>query len=112
MMQRSQRLVTARFGRSLPRCLTLGRVALRCVASLRQSRASSDGSMRKGSGLRVSELVAVNLSDFKRVDTLLIRGKGKKERMVPVTECTQAAITAWLPIREQLLMDFKLQTDA
>src|SRR6266481_2028446 len=65
-----------------------------------------------GSGLRVSELVAVNLSDFKRVDVLLVRGKGRKERLVPVTECSQVAIAAWLPVREQLLMDFNLQTDA
>ena len=65
-----------------------------------------------GSGLRVSELVAVNLSDFKRVDVLLVRGKGRKERLVPVTECSEAAIAAWLPVREQLLMDFNLQTDA
>jgi integrase/recombinase XerC len=60
----------------------------------------------------VSELVAVNLSDFKRVDVLLVRGKGRKERLVPVTECSEAAIAAWLPVREQLLMDFNLQTDA
>jgi integrase/recombinase XerC len=65
-----------------------------------------------GSGLRIGELVAINLSDFKRMDTLLIRGKGRKERMVPVTKCSQDAIQKWLPVREQLLMEFKLQTDA
>ena len=65
-----------------------------------------------GSGLRVAELVAINLSDFRRVDTLLIRGKGRKERMVPVTEPAQAAIAAWLPIRERILMHSNLRTDA
>ena len=65
-----------------------------------------------GSGLRVSELVALNLSDFKRVDTLLVRGKGRKERMVPVTESAQAAIAAWLPLREQILIKSNLRTDA
>ncbi len=65
-----------------------------------------------GSGLRASELVGVNLSDFKYKDALLIRGKGRKERIVPVTEPTQSAIQAWLPVREQLLMKFNLKTDA
>jgi len=65
-----------------------------------------------GSGLRASELAGVNLADFKYKDALLIRGKGKKERMVPLTEPTQTAIEAWLPVRERLLMDFALQTDA
>jgi len=65
-----------------------------------------------GSGIRVSELVAVNLSDFKYKDALLVRGKGRKERMVPVTACAQSAIDAWLPVREQLLAKFNLKTDA
>jgi integrase/recombinase XerC len=65
-----------------------------------------------GSGLRVSELVAINLSDFRRTDTLLVRGKGRKERMVPVTEPAQAAIAAWLPVRERILINSDLQTDA
>jgi len=65
-----------------------------------------------GSGIRVSELAAVNLSDFKYKDALLIRGKGRKERMVPVTECAQSAIEAWLPIREMFLLKFDLKTPA
>src|SRR6266852_4022806 len=36
-----------------------------------------------GSGVRVSELIGINLSDFKCKDALLIRGKGRKERIVP-----------------------------
>lgn len=65
-----------------------------------------------GSGLRAGELAAVNLADFKRRDVLLVRGKGRKERMVTVTECAQEAIQKWLPVREKLLMDFGLETDA
>ncbi len=56
-----------------------------------------------GSGLRASELAAINLSDFKGKDALLIRGKGKKERMVPLTSSARNAIEAWLPIRAKLL---------
>ena len=65
-----------------------------------------------GSGIRVSELAAVNLSDFKYKDALLIRGKGRKERIVPVTECAPRAIEAWLPIREMFLLKFDLKTPA
>lgn len=39
------------------------------------------------SGLRVSELVALNRSDFDREGLLLrLKGKGKKERIVPITK--------------------------
>jgi integrase/recombinase XerC len=65
-----------------------------------------------GSGIRVSELVGINLSDFKYKDALLIRGKGRKERMVPVTECAQSAIEAWLRVRETFLLKFDVKTPA
>jgi len=65
-----------------------------------------------GSGIRVSELAAVNLCDFKFKDALLIRGKGRKERIVPVTECAQRAIGAWLPVREMFLLRCDLKTPA
>lgn len=39
------------------------------------------------SGLRVSELVGLNIADFdKSALTLKLRGKGKKERVVPITK--------------------------
>ncbi|RKL68986.1 tyrosine recombinase XerC [Salipaludibacillus neizhouensis] len=38
-----------------------------------------------GTGMRVSECVGLNLQDFDRtIGTLLVRGKGRKERYVPV----------------------------
>ncbi|MCY3020101.1 MAG: tyrosine recombinase XerC [Planctomycetota bacterium] len=50
-----------------------------------------------GAGVRVSELVGANLEDF---DTerglLLVRGKGKKERMLPVGSCAAQAMGTWL----------------
>jgi len=50
-----------------------------------------------GAGVRVSELVGANLEDF---DTerglLLVRGKGKKERMLPVGTCAAEAVKTWL----------------
>ena len=65
-----------------------------------------------GSGLRASELVGVNLEDFRGKDALLVRGKGNKERLVPVGHCAQRAIKAWLPVRSRLLAKMNLKTDA
>jgi integrase/recombinase XerC len=56
------------------------------------------------SGLRVSELVGLNLSDLNvNEQTLLARGKGKKERIVPFGTRARAALERWLPLRSSLL---------
>ena len=64
-----------------------------------------------GGGLRASELAGLNLGDFREVDAVLVRGKGKKERMVIIGEYAQAAIRTWLPVRKKLLAIMKFQTD-
>lgn len=49
------------------------------------------------SGLRVSELVGLNRKDFDHKNLLLkIRGKGKKERIVPITKNATEWIQAYL----------------
>jgi integrase/recombinase XerD len=54
-------------------------------------------------GLRVSELVGLPLSALGRDGrTLIVRGKGGKERMVPLTEPATDAIAAYLPVRGNL----------
>lgn len=65
-----------------------------------------------GSGLRVSELVGINLADFQDRRVLLVRGKGKKERLVVFGEYAQRALDAWLPIRESFVKEYNLATDA
>ncbi len=65
-----------------------------------------------GAGLRASELIGINMSDFKEKRVLLIRGKGNKERFVAFGECARHAIDAWLPVRKRLMRKFDLQTDA
>ena len=46
-----------------------------------------------GGGLRVGELAALNVGDVNPADgMLLVRGKGKKERIVPAGRCALAAI--------------------
>jgi integrase/recombinase XerC len=63
-------------------------------------------------GLRVSELVGINLDDFRDEDVLLVRGKGKKERFVIVGECARAALKAWLQVRQNLLQGSHVNTPA
>lgn len=49
------------------------------------------------SGLRVSELVGLNRSDFDQAGLLLrLKGKGKKERIVPITKNASSWISEYL----------------
>ena len=60
------------------------------------------------SGLRVSELAGLNRADFDNNELLvLVRGKGKKERIVPVTENAAQWVTQYLshPERAALQKD-------
>lgn len=50
-----------------------------------------------GLGCRVSELVGLNLQDFNATERwVMIRGKGGKERLVPLTEALASALTSYL----------------
>ena len=52
-------------------------------------------------GLRVSELVALPLTVAKRDERwFTVRGKGSKDRLVPLSPKAQAAMKAWLAARE------------
>jgi integrase/recombinase XerC len=54
-----------------------------------------------GCGLRVSELVGLNLDDIDRGERWLrVRGKGRKERQVPYGAKAQAALERYLPERK------------
>lgn len=55
-------------------------------------------------GLRVSELVSLTVGDVQRRDqVLIIKGKGGKERLVPLTVPAQEAICQWLSVRNETL---------
>ena len=57
-------------------------------------------------GLRVSELVSLPLAATNRNDNCLyIRGKGDKERLVPLTNKAVEAIRLWKLVREDTLPD-------
>jgi len=56
------------------------------------------------SGLRVSELVGLDLGDIDRAGQMLrVLGKGRKERVVPFGSSAQAALEAYWPVREEIL---------
>ena len=55
-------------------------------------------------GIRVSELVSIKLSSFEEgFRSIIIRGKGGKERIVPLTESAKNSIHSYLPKRNILL---------
>ncbi|MCP4900384.1 MAG: tyrosine recombinase [bacterium] len=53
-----------------------------------------------GSGIRVGELVSLDLADVSRNERLIrVRGKGRKERIVPFGRRAGDALSRYLPIR-------------
>jgi integrase/recombinase XerC len=64
-----------------------------------------------GSGIRNSELVGIQLDDIAWSNAaILIRGKGKKERYVPLGENARDALTSYLQKRTQVLQHTKKKT--
>jgi integrase/recombinase XerC len=56
------------------------------------------------SGLRVSELVGLDLGDIDRRGQMLrVLGKGRKQRVVPFGAKAQAALEAYWPVRDEIL---------
>jgi integrase/recombinase XerC len=66
-----------------------------------------------GCGIRNAELVGLDLKHIRwAAETLLVRGKGAKERLVPFGDAAAAAIRVYLPERSQRLATAGKQTDA
>ena len=64
-------------------------------------------------GLRVSELCGMNLPDVDLPDgVVIVRGKGKKERLALLGEPAKLAIAEWLPFRQKLLAGRKADAPA
>jgi integrase/recombinase XerC len=58
-----------------------------------------------GCGIRNSELVGINMRDIQwKNDAILVKGKGKKERYVPLGDEAAVALRAFLPLREAKLL--------
>lgn len=57
-----------------------------------------------GSGLRVSELTGLNVSNFDRWGQMLrVYGKGRKERVVPYGNKSKTAMENYWPVRDEIL---------
>lgn len=58
------------------------------------------------SGLRISELVGIDLDDLELRSRLVkVHGKGSKERIVPFGSKAEAALRAWLAVRGEVARD-------
>ncbi|MGH9509966.1 MAG: tyrosine recombinase XerC [Terriglobales bacterium] len=57
-----------------------------------------------GCGIRNSELVGLDLDDIRwSQEALLVRGKGRKERIVPFGDAAKSALATYLPLRNERL---------
>ena len=66
-----------------------------------------------GCGIRNAELCGINLADIHWAnEAILVRGKGRKERYVPLGDATAAAMRAYLPVREKRLQAASRTTTA
>jgi integrase/recombinase XerD len=102
--------------RPLPKVLTIGDVD-RLIAAARQAADATEVAVPErlrarrlycllellyATGLRISELVALPASAARRDERMLIvRGKGGKERLVPLNEAAKAAMRGYASLREQ-----------
>ena len=119
------RVATPKLARTLPRIMTeeemnnfLDRLfeAAKSAAPEQSAALARDRAILEllyASGLRVSELVGLDLRSVNFGDGMvLVRGKGRKERIVPFGSKAKEAITAYLPIREKILWETKTGSPA
>ncbi len=90
--------------KSLPRYLTLdeSRRLLNAVDGVNRQRDYCIICLFLNCGLRISELVGLNLQDI-RDDSLRVRGKGAKERVVYLNDSCVEALDDYLPVRRAMI---------
>lgn len=96
----SRDLTPPKQGRKLPKYLSAEEAAALCDAA--RNWPDAEGlrlhamlELLYAGGLRVSELVALPLAAFTGAATLLVKGKGGKERLVPLNQAAQRAVAAY-----------------
>lgn len=89
--------------KTLPRYLTLdeSKRLLEAVDGVNKERDYCILCLFLNCGLRISELVGLNMGDM-QPDCLRVLGKGSKERMVYLNDAARAAIDAYLPVRRTM----------
>ncbi len=105
----SSSLDSPRQGRSLPKILGESEVlalleAMEVRPETERVRLRAMLEVLYASGLRVSELVGLPVLAVARDGRfLVVRGKGNKERIAPLSDAAREALAAWLPLRRKLL---------
>ncbi len=113
-------IATNKLARKLPKALTVAEIislidSLDRTSSMMALRDRAILEMLYGTGARVSEIVGINTGDFGKtilegaeIVTLRLRGKGSKERMVPLGSFAKLALDNYLVrLRPQLLAKSK-----
>ena len=94
-----------KFAKPLPKNLDVDQMARLLEIPDDEPLAIRDKAMMElmySSGLRISELVGANLQDISTANgDILVRGKGNKERLIPVGSKALNALKKWLIIRPQ-----------
>jgi integrase/recombinase XerD len=101
-------LDSPRLGRPLPKYLTEAEVehllqAARGLEGIAGLRAAALLELLYATGLRVSELVSLPLAAVRGKQAMIVRGKGNKERMIPIGENARSAIATYLDVREAFI---------
>ena len=105
----SRRIDAPRKGRPLPKVLSRQEVEALIAAAGEKDGAAALRltcmiELLYASGLRISELLALPLAALARDPAyLMVRGKGGKERLVPLNNAARAAVKAYLPARPSFL---------
>ena len=101
-------VIGPKIGRSLPVFLTVDETfALLEEPGVQDTYGGRDKAMLEllySTGIRVAELASRNLADLDFTEEVLtVRGKGNKERLVPIGRPAVEAVRSWLPQRLQLI---------
>lgn len=101
-------LDSPRLPRVLPKFLTEEEVdrllaAARTLEGIKGVRATALLELLYATGLRVSELVSMPLATVRGKAAIIVRGKGDKERMIPVGETARDAVAAYLDVRHAFI---------
>ncbi|MBE7021076.1 MAG: tyrosine recombinase XerC [Ruminococcaceae bacterium] len=92
-----------KFISTVPRYLELdeSKRLLSCVDGRHKERDFAILTLFLNCGLRLSELVGINLADIKK-DSMVVKGKGNKERTIYLNDACLSAISNYLAVRPKL----------
>ena len=87
--------------KSLPKYLTLdeSKKLLAVISGKNKERDFAIVTLFLNCGMRLSELVSINYNDIKSDGTIVITGKGNKERTIYLNQACIEAITAYMKVR-------------